>query len=125
MRDEFSGKKVCFFQSESKVLQYFKLFRISNIPVLFKRLSLWSCPIIWEAQISIDNVRMLVFRDCSVVASKASFSTTEGLPDLSLSSRLVSPSLKRLNKFYAARSLIIPGPSTSYHCSCTQSLFYR
>lgn len=44
-----------------------------------------------------DNVRILVFGSCLAISSKASSSTSEGLFDLVLSSRLVSPSFKRLN----------------------------
>lgn len=56
--------------------------------------------------------RALEFGCYLKISNKASSSTTEGLPDLGLSSKQASPSLKRLNQFCATHSLIVPGSTT-------------
>ena len=56
-----------------------------------------------EGPRSSDNVRVLVLGCCSTISSKTSYSSIEGLPDLGLSSRLISP---------ATPSLTVLGPST-------------
>lgn len=83
--------------------------------ILFRRQRLWRCRlmVLCEGPSSTNNVRDLVLGRCSTISSKASSTTTEGLHDMGLSSELVSPFSKRLNQFYATRSLTVPGPSTS------------
>ena len=83
---------------------------------LFTKPSLWRCRlmVLCEGASSSDNVQVLVLDCFSIISSIASSSTTEGLPDLGLSSRLVLSFLKHLNQFCATRSSTVPRLSTSH-----------
>lgn len=66
----------------------------------------------FEEAISGDNLKVLVLGYCSTISRKASASTTEALPNIGLSSRLLSAPLKCLNQFCAKLSLTVSGPHT-------------
>ena len=72
--------------------------------------------LICEGPSSSNNVRVFVLSRCSTISSKAYSSRTECIRDFGWSLRQVSPSLKRLNRFYASHSLTVPRSFTSLIC---------
>ena len=67
----------------------------------------------FEGPSSTDKSRVLM-RGCSFTMSRrVSSSTMEGRPERGLSTRLISPSLKRLNQLDAVRRSMTPLPSTA------------
>ena len=89
---------LCWFKS-SFVFQALSHLAFKIFQRLFTRVSLWRCRllVLSEGTNSADIVWVLAFGCCSTISS----SPTAGLTDLSMSSRLLSASLKHLAQFYA------------------------
>ena len=101
----------------------------SSISVSIQKAKLWRCwlMVLSEESSSAKNVTVFVLGCCSTILSNASSFTREGLLDLCLSSRQMSPSLKCLNQFWATCLFNF----WAFHiinffrcCPCTQSYFF-
>ena len=78
----------------------------------YKSIDLCHLTMLCEGSSSAANVRVLVSSCYSTISYNAS--STTGLSDFVLSSRLMSPSLKHPNKFYTTRFLTVSEVSISF-----------